>query len=440
MKTTDMMGLAADLVAFATKNGASEVEVSLRRGTEFSVDVREGEIEKLTEAVSQGLYLRLFVESKMARANSSDLSEETLHRLILNAIGRARLASPDPLAGLPEKEPVTADYQALKIYDPAILEMAPETKIAMARTTEAVARADKRVNKSFGSTVQTYMGEVFLVNSRGFQGTYKRTSCSCGVSLQAGEGTNLFDEGFYDTSTSLAKLEGPEAIAKKAVHRVTRLIGARKVSTQNVPVVLEPEMTGSLLEFFGDCVDGNNVYLNQSFLAGKIGEKIAREGITIVDDGQLAGGPGTRPFDTEGVPARKTVLVENGILRNYTLDTYAARKLKMHSTGNGAGSTNLYLMAGSSTPQEIVRSVDRGLLLTGTIGFGLVPTTGDISRGAFGLWIEKGEIAYPVAEITISGNLGQVLKQIEMVGNDLTFRDATTGPTIKVAEMTVGGT
>jgi PmbA protein len=440
MKTIDMMNMAAELVEFGRKNGASQMEVSLRRGTEFSVDVREGEIEKLTEAGSQGLYLRLFVDTKMARANSSDLTPETLQKLVKNAIGRARLASADPLAGLPEKEPLAADAAVLKIYDPAIVEMAPETKIALARTTEAVARADKRVNKSFGSSFQTYVGEVFLANSSGFQGTYKRTSCSCGVNLQAGEGTNLFDEGFYDTSTSLAKLEAPEVIAKKAIHRVTRLIGARKVSTQNVPVVLEPEMTGSLLDFFGTCVDGENVYLNQSFLAGKLGEKIAKEGITIVDDGQLPGGPGTRPFDTEGVPARKTVLVENGSLRNYLLDTYAARKLKLKSTGNGAGSTNLYLAAGGSTPQEIIRSVDKGLLLTGTIGFGLVPTTGDISRGAFGLWIEKGEIAYPVAEITISGNLGQILRQIEMVGNDLAFKDATTGPTIKIAEMTVGGT
>ncbi len=440
MKTIDMMNLAAELVEFGRKNGASQMEVSLRRGTEFSVEVREGEIEKLTEAGSQGLYLRLLVDTKMARANSSDLTPETLQKLVKNAIIRARLASSDPLAALPEKEPVTADYNALKIYDPAIVEMAPETKISLAKTTEAVARADKRVNKSFGASFQTYIGEVFLANSSGFQGTYRRTSCSCGVSLQAGEGTNLFDEGWYDNSTSLAKLEAPEAIAKKAVHRVTRLIGARKVSTQNVPVVLEPEMTGSLLDFFGTCVDGENVYLNQSFLAGRLGEKIAKEGITIVDDGQLPGGPGTRPFDTEGVPARKTVLVENGVLRNYLLDTYAARKLKLKSTGNGAGSTNLYLAAGGSTPQEIIRSVDKGLLLTGTIGFGLVPTTGDISRGAFGLWIEKGEIAYPVAEITISGNLGQILQQVEMVGNDLAFKDATTGPTIKIAEMTVGGT
>lgn len=440
MKTTDMMSMAAELVEFGTKNGASQVEVSLRRGTEFSVDVREGEVEKLTEAGSQGLYLRLFVDTKMARANSSDLSKDTLHKLVKNAIRRAGLASADPLAGLPEKEPVTSDHHALKMYDPAIVEMTPETKIAMAKTTEAVARADNRVKKSFGASFGTYTGEVFLANSNGFQGTYKRTSCSCGVSLQAGEGTNLFDEGYFDTSTSLVNLEHPEVIAKKAIHRVTRLIGARKVSTQNVPVVLEPEMTGSLLDFFANCVDGNSVYLNQSFLAGKIGEKIAKEGITIVDDGRLPGGPGTRPFDTEGVPARKTVLVENGVLKSYLLDTYAGRKLKMRSTGNGAGSTNLYLAAGSSTPQEIIRSVEKGLLLTGTIGFGLVPTTGDISRGAFGLWIEKGEIVYPVAEITISGNLGQILRQIEMVGNDLTFREATTGPTIKIAEMTVGGT
>ena len=181
------------------------------------------------------------------------------------------------------------------------------------------------------------------------------------------------------------------------------------------------------------------MYLRQSFLAGKIGEKVGSDGVTIVDNGVLPGGIGTRPFDSEGVPARRTVVMERGVLKSYLLDTYASRKLSMKSTGNSSGANNLYLAAGTSTPEEIIKSVDKGLLLTDTIGFGLVATTGDISRGAFGLWIEKGEIAFPVAEITISGNLGKVLAGIEMVGNDLEFKDSVTGPTVKVDEMTIGG-
>jgi PmbA protein len=439
MNTQQLLALAEKLVALGRNNGASQVEVSVRLGTEFSVDVRQGEIENLSEASSRGVNLRIFVDGKMARGSSSDVSEETLSTLVTNAIERARLSSADPLAGLPEKEPLIADSDALKIYDPAILELAPEKKIAAAKQTEAICLADKRVKKSFGSSFRTYLGEVYLTNSNGFRGAYRRTSCSCGVYLQAGEDPNLFDEGWSDDSTTLANLEDPETIAKKAIHRVTRLIGGRKVPSQNVPVILEPQMTGSLLRFYSTCVDGDNIYLKQSFLAGKIGEKIGNEKVTIIDDGLLPGGLGTKPFDSEGVPTRKTVTMDQGILKSYLLGTYASRKLGTKSTGNNSGANNLYLAAGDATPEEIIKSVDKGLLLTGTIGFGLVATTGDISRGAFGLWIEKGEIAFPVAEITISGNLGQLLAGVEMVGNDLEFKDAITGPTIKVAEMTIGG-
>jgi len=439
MNTEDLKTLAEDLVSFGRKNGATQVEVTVRQGSEFSVDVREGEIERLTEAVSRGLSLRVFVDGRVARASSSDLSRETLTKLITNAILRAKLSSADPLAGLPENELLAVDITALKIYDPAIVELAPERKIAAAKQTEAMCLGDKRIKKSFGSSFGTYVGELQITNSNGFSGSYKRTSCSCGVYLQAGEEANLFDEGWDERSVTLADLASPEAIAKKAILRVTRLIGGRKVDTQNVPVVMEPEMTASMLSFFYDCVNGNGVYLKQSFLAGRVGEKVGSDQVTIIDDGLRPGGVGTKPFDGEGVPARKTLVMERGVLKTYLMDTYASRKLGMKSTGNSQGPNNLYLSAGSFTPEQIIKSVEKGLLLTGTIGQGLVPTTGDISRGAFGLWIEKGEIAYPVAEITISGNLGQLLKGIEMVGNDLEFKDSTVAPTVKIAEMTIGG-
>jgi PmbA protein len=439
MNGQNLLKLAEELVAFGQKNGASQVEVSIGQGTRFSVDIRQGEIEKLTEAVSKNLGLRVFVEGKMASASSSDLSKETLNRLITNAIQRAKLSSTDPLAGLPEKEPLTVDVEALKIYDPAIIEMPPEKKIAAAKETEAICLADNRVKKTFGSSFNTYVGERYLVNSNGFSGSFKRTNCSCGVYLQAGEDANLFDEGWNDTSVNLAGLESPETIAKKAIHRVTRLIGGRKIESQNVPVVFESPMTGEILNFLSTCVGGDNVYLKQSFLAGKIGEKVGSNLVTIIDDGLKPGAPGTEPFDNEGVPLRRTVVIENGMLKSYLLDTYSGRKLGMKSTGNGGGPNNLYLAAGISKPEQIIKSVDKGLFLTGTIGFGLVPTTGDISRGAFGIWIEKGELTYPVAEITISGNLANLLQGIEMVGNDLQLKDSTNGPTIKVTEMTVGG-
>ncbi|MFH1940696.1 MAG: TldD/PmbA family protein, partial [bacterium] len=408
-------------------------------GSEFSVDIREGNTEKLVEAGSKGLSLKIILDKKVATTSSSDLSEETLHHLVDNAIERAKISNPDPFAGLPVKEEIITDVKKLQIFDPKIIELPPEKKIAAAKETEAICLSDKRIQKSYGANFGTYVGTTYLVNSNGFSGSYSQTSCSCGVYLQAGEGDNLFDEGKYDYSRNLDSLMEPEKIAKEAIHRVTRLIGARKVETQNVPVVLEPEMTASLLGFLSSCVNGNSVYLKQTFLADKLGEKIGTDLVTVIDDGLMPGVPGAKPFDREGVPVRKTPVIEKGLLKNFMMDTYAARKLKMKSTGNASGPNNLYFAAGKHTQEEIIRSVDKGLLLTGTIGFGLVPTTGDISRGAFGMWIENGKITYPVAEITIAGNLGEILHQIEMVGSDLEFKRAINAPTIKVREMTIGG-
>jgi len=438
-QTDALLRLAESLVAYGRKKGAHEVEVFIQEGSEFSVDIREGNVEKLVEAGAKGLSLKVILDQRVATASSSDLSKETLHHLVENAIRRAKISSPDPFAGLPENKKIAVDIEKLKLFDPKILELSPEEKIAAARKTEAICLADKRIKKSYGASFGTSVGTACLSNSNGFCGVYRQTTCSCGVFLQAGEGHNLIEEGKYDFSRNLSDLMSPEAVAKEAIHRLTRLIGARKIETQNVPVVLEPEMTGSLLGFLYTCVNGNSVYLKQSFLADRRNEKVGNDLVTVFDDGRIAGAPGTRPFDREGVPTQKTPVIEKGILKNYLTDTYSGRKLNMKSTGNGSGPNNLYLSAGTAAPEEIIQSVDKGLLLTGTIGQGLVPVTGDISRGAFGMWIENGEIAYPVAEITISGNLGKILQEIEMIGNDLEFKRSVTGPTIKIKEMTIGG-
>jgi PmbA protein len=434
-----LLRLAVDLVAYGRKKGADQVEISIGDGNEFTVDVRQGEIEKLVEAGSKGLSLKVILDQRVATASSSDFSQETLYHIIDNAIVRAKVSNPDPFAGLPEKEAIQADPDGLKMYDEKIVSMAPEKKIAAAKKCESICLTDKRIKKSYGASFGTFVGSTYLANSNGFSGSYSQTTCSCGVYLQAGEGDNLFDEGKGDYSRNLDGLMEPEAIAKEAVHRVTRLIGAKKVKTQNVPLVLESQMTEDLLGFLYNCINGNSVYLKQTFLADKLGQKIAGDLITIIDDGLMLGVPGAKPFDSEGVPVRKNMVIEKGILKNYLMDTYAGRKLKMKSTGNASGPNNFYLKAGKHSPEEIIKSVKNGMLLTGTIGQGLVPTTGDISRGAFGMWIENGEITYPVAEITISGNLGEILNNIKMVGNDLKFKRSINGPTVLVEGITIGG-
>lgn len=439
-ETNALMGLAEKLVAYGRGKGATEVEVGIQETRQFSVNIREQNVERLTEAGNLDLGMRVFVEGKLATAGSQDMSEDTLRHLMDNAVARARLGGTDPFAGLPEREEVRVTAEDLKVFDPAILSLAPEAKIAAAKKAEAIGLADKRIKVSTGAIYQSVTGNFYLANSKGFSGSYRKTFLVCGVGFQAGEGDNLLQDGWYEVATSAAGLPGPEAIAKKAVERVTRLIGARKVESQNVPVVFEAPVTGSLLlGFLAQCISGPALDRRQTFLLDKLGQKIGSDLITMYDDGLLPGGRGTSPFDNEGVPARKTLVMENGVLKSYLLNTYYGRKLKMASTGNAGGTTNFHMAAGASKPEDIIKSVDKGLLLTGTIGFGLVPTTGDISTGAFGLWIEKGEPAFPVAEITISGNLADVLKGIDMVGDDLDPHDSVSGPTVKTAVMSIGG-
>ncbi|MDH4198709.1 MAG: TldD/PmbA family protein, partial [Candidatus Aminicenantes bacterium] len=238
-------------------------------------------------------------------------------------------------------------------------------------------------------------------------------------------------------------LTSPEEIARMAVARTVRQLSPRKIPTERVPVIFEPTQTAWLLGFLFSCVSGVAVYQRASFLADRLGQRIGNDRVTVIDDASLPGGLGSRPFDSDGLPSGRHVVVENGVLRKFLCNIYAARKLGLPSTGSADGTgvspANFFLQPGTRTAEEIVASTKRGFLLLRTLGHGLNSITGDISRGAFGLWIEDGEIAFPVSEVTISGNLGELLEGIEDVGNDLEFYGAIAGPTVKVAEMTVAG-
>jgi PmbA protein len=438
-----LCSLAERLVKFGKSCGADEIEVNIGEGREFSVDVRMREIENIVEAGSRSLGGRVIKDKKTAFVSSSDMAEETLHRLIKNAVRRAGLANTDKCAGLPPLSQVRIDPESLLLYDPEIPRLDSKTKIALALETERIALADKRITNSHGASFVTNEGRSVLANSNGFLGEFQKTYCSLSISLQAGDTDNLVEDFWFSSQTHFKDLETPDKIARTAVERTVRQLRPRKIKTQRVPIIFEPLMTSGLLGFLFACVSGMAIYQKASFLVGKLGKRIGNQRITVIDDGLLAGRLGTSPFDSEGVPSRRTVVINKGVLKNYLCNTYAARKLKLKSTGNADGSSvgpnNFFLEPGPHSPSEIIRSCKKGLLLIRTLGHGLNPVTGDISRGAFGLWIENGEIAYPVSEITISGNLGEILHQVEMVGNDLEFRGPICGPTIKVAEMMVAG-
>jgi PmbA protein len=440
----NLTALAEDLVNFGKMNGADEIEVTILDGYEFSVDVRFGKIENLVEAGSRALGMRVIRDKKTAFVSSSDLSRETLEHLVNNAIKRAALANPDEFSGLPSLSSKKVDVSPLRLFDPDIQNLNSEKKIALATEAEKIALEDKRITNSHGASFETKEIKTVLANSNGFLQEYDQSVCGLSLGLQAGDTDNRVEDYWFSMKRHYKELEPPEEVARKAVKRTIRQLKPRKIKTQKVPVIFEPMMTSWLMGFLFACVSGISIYQKTSFLVDKLGERIGNTSLNVIDNGLLPGMLGSRPFDAEGVPCTKTPVIVNGTLKNYLCNTYAARKLNLRSTGNSTGvgvnPNNFYLEAGEVSPDKIISSLEKGLILIRTLGHGLNPVTGDISRGAFGLWVEKGEIAYPVSEITISGNLGEILNQIEMIGNDLDFQSPISGPTIKIRELTVAGT
>jgi PmbA protein len=289
---------------------------------------------------------------------------------------------------------------------------------------------------------------VIYANSEGFSGEYRGSTFGGSVSPVARLNGSMQRDYWYSSNRKFSRLESPQAIGRKAAQRVLRRLGARKVTTCECPIVFDPEMAASLLRSLASAISGYALYKGASFLVGKLDSQVASELVTVIDDGTIPGALGSRPFDGEGLPIRKKVIVENGHLKSFLLDTYSGKKLGMRSTGNasrsvgdppGVSPTNFFLQPGSYSPEDIIRSVSDGFYVTELIGFGVNMVTGDYSRGAAGVWIENGELAYPVEEVTIAGNLKEIFQNIEMVGNDLELRGRIAAPTIKIARMTVGG-
>ena len=314
--------------------------------------------------------------------------------------------------------------------------------------------ADPRITNSDGGSFEAATGRKVLANSRGFVGGYRTSYAGISAApLAVDENGQMQRDGWWSSARRLGDVESPESIGKEAARRTLRRLGARKVPTQRVPIVFAPEVARSLIGSVFEAASGDSIWRYASFLAGKLGEDIAVPGLTIVDDNAMllatgVGGFGTSPFDGEGLPSRRTVVVENSVLRSYLLNTYTARKLGMKSTHNasrglagtpGIGCGNLYLEAGTLTPEEIIAEVQAGLYVTSLMGFGANIVTGDYSRGATGLWIENGQLTHAVEEVTIAGNLAEMLRNVTAVGSDLVFRGSVASPTIRIDGMTIAG-
>jgi PmbA protein len=451
----DLESLAADVVARAVKAGASDAEAVAREGDEFSVNVRLGEVETLKESGSRALGLRVFQGKRSASTSTSDLTPEGIQLLVDGALALVKVTEEDPLNGLPEIGEFGAIEEDQHLYFEDVYSLSGPERIQWARRCEAAAiAADLRITNSDGGSFDAATGRKVLANSRGFVGSY-RTSYA-GVSaapLAVDVNGTMQRDGWWSSARSFALLESPEAVGAEAARRTLRRLGARRVPTQEVPIVFAPEVARSLIGSLFEAASGDSIWRHASFLAGKLGEEIAASNLTLIDDNTMmlpsgVGGFGTSPFDGEGLPSRRTVVVENGVLRNYLLNTYTARKLGMKSTHNasrglagtpGIGCGNLYLEPGALTPEQIIGDIPAGLYVTSLMGFGTNIVTGDYSRGATGLWIENGELTHAVEEITIAGNLGEMLRNVTAIGNDLVFRGSVASPTLRIDGMTIAG-
>jgi PmbA protein len=439
----------SDIVKQAIKRGATDAEAIAVETTDFSVEVRLGEVEKLQEAASRGVGVRVLYEGRQASCSTSDVSPDGVKELIASAVEMAKWTSVDESAVLPAREELAREIADLGLYDSAIAELSPERKIEMARAAEDAARSfDPRIVNSEGGSCSTTIGKITLVTSGGFAGEYRGTLCGVVTAPIAKDGEQMQIGYWGDGQRSIAALDSPEKIGREAARRAIRKLGGRKVATREVPIVFEFGATEDLLGDFFEAVEGGAIFRRSSFLVGQLGEQIASPLLTIVDDGTMRGAVGSKPFDGEGLPTRRTMVVENGVLKSYLLNTYTARKLNLSSTGNasrgltgapGVGISNFFVAPGVYSPDEIIASVKEGFYVTEMIGFGFNPVTGDYSRGAAGWWIEDGKLTFPVEEVTVAGNFKDMLKGIEMVGNDLRFRGKLAAPTIKVDRMMISG-
>jgi PmbA protein len=451
----DLETLAADVVALAVKGGASDAEAIVREGDEFSVNVRMGQVETLKESGSRGLGLRVFLGTRSASASTSDLTPDGIRELVEGALALAKVTAEDPFTSLPETAEFGSVEGDLHLYFDDVYSLAGPERIEWARRAEAAAlAADPRITNSDGGSFDAATGRKVLANSRGFVGGYSTSYAGVSAAPLAMDANGAMQrDGWWSGARRLADLESPESIGKEAARRALRRLGARRVATQRVPIVFAPEVARSLIGSVFEAASGDAIWRGASFLAGRLGEQIAASSLTIVDDNFMllptgAGGFGSSPFDGEGLPSRRTVVVEAGALHTYLLNTYSARKLGMKSTHNasrglagtpGIGCGNLYLEPGTLTPEEIFAAIPAGLYVTSLMGFGVNVVTGDYSRGATGLWIENGVLTHAVEEVTIAGNLGEMLRNVTAIGNDLVFRGSVASPTLRIDGMTIAG-
>ena len=445
------LDVARQAVELAKRAGAEQCDAYMRVYDESEVTIRLGKTEKLVEAGSRSLGLRVITGGRTAVCSTADLSEESLERLARETVELARISARDEYAGLPSPDDFArASTNGLQLYDERLGSLTTEEKIRMAKACEAAAFAvDSRITNSEGATVTTRSGEVALANSLGFAASYPATAVALMVEVMADDADGKKrNDYWFSSERSLHRLLEPEEVGRIAAKRALAQLGAVKVPTKQVPVVFEPMMAVRLLGDFAACANGGALYRGATFLAGRLGTPVGSPLVTITDDPLEPGRGGSRPFDGEGVASRRTALVEAGVFRSFLFDSYTARRAKARTTGSAArgveslpapAPSNLIFQPGGTPASEVVATVEDGFFVTAVMGQGFNPSTGDFSRGAAGFWIQNGRLAHPVTEVNISGRLGEMLAAVDAVGDDLSWFGGMAAPTVRVSRMTVSG-
>jgi PmbA protein len=441
----DRVSLLESLIAKAKRLGADAADAVVFDSISANVSYRLGKLEEVERSESRDLGLRVFIGKQQAAVASTDLSTHALDQLAERAVAMARTTPEDPYCGLAPSELLAKSWPELDLEDKH--EPSSERLVELARNCEGAAREVQGITNSEGASAGWGRGAVALVTSGGFAGHYASTSISVSVSVIADESTGMERDYDFSSARHVADLGDAQAVGRGAAHRALKRLNPRKVKSQSVPVVYDPRVSNGLIGHLAGAISGISIARGTSFLKNKMGQRIFPEGTRIVDDPHIVRGVRSKPFDGEGVVNRAMNLIEDGVLKTWLLDSAAARQLGLTTTGHAARGTggppspstsNLFLVPGKETPEQLIADIAQGLYVTELIGMGVNGITGDYSRGAAGYWIENGKIAYPVNEITIAGNLNDMFARMRPA-NDLVFKYGTNAPTIRIEGMTIAG-
>ena len=439
------LDLLHDLITRARRAGADAADAVLFEGTSLSHGRRLGKTEKLERSEGQDLGLRVFIGRQQAVVSSTDRSPAALTELVERAVAMARTVPEDPYCGIADPSEITHEWPALDMLDPE--EPAAELLIERARAAEEAALAVAGVTNSEGAEAGWGRSSIALAASNGFAGAYSGSSQGVSASVIAGSGTGM--ERDYDFASAIfaADLRDPAEIGKSAGERAVKRLGAKKMPTCRCPVVFDPRVARGFISHLLGAISGPSIARGTSFLKDRLGERIFPEAITIIDDPHRHRGLRSKPFDGEGIANRRRALIDKGVLTTWLLDLRSARQLGLSTTGHAArgtasppspSATNVWIEPGAMSPKALIADIASGFYVTEMMGMGVNGVTGDYSRGAAGFWIENGEIAFPVSEMTVAGNLKHIFARLQ-AADDLEFKAGADAPTLRVDDLTVAG-